>query len=91
MEHHQAIGPQPEADQTVRLQIDTAAGIRIGRLRADSGFANESFLCAADGAGLVFIVAARLTSPVQRFCRHADALWQPTGVPGLEVQEIEGE
>ena len=67
------------------------AHIRIGLLRADSGFADESFLCAAEGAGLVFIVAARLTSPVQRFCRHADVLWQPTEVPGLEVQEIEGE
>ena len=67
------------------------AHIRIGLLRADSGFADESFLCAAEGAGLVFIVAARLTSPVQKFCRHADVRWQPTEVPGLAVQEIEGE
>ena len=44
MEHPQAIGPQPEADQTVRLQIDTATGcpsIRIGftdqRLTAHGG------------------------------------------------------
>ena len=44
MKHFQAIGPQPEADQTVRLQIDTAAGcpsIRIGftdqRLTAHGG------------------------------------------------------
>jgi hypothetical protein len=67
------------------------AHIRIGLLRADSGFADESFLCAAEEAGLAFIVVARLTSPVQRLCRHADAHWQPTEVPGLEVQEIEGE
>jgi hypothetical protein len=66
------------------------AHIRIGLLRADSGFADESFLCAAQEAGLAFIVVARLTSPVQKFCRHADADWQPTEVPGLEVQEIEG-
>jgi hypothetical protein len=64
--------------------------IRIGLLRADSGFADESFLCAAQEAGLAFIVVARLTSPVQKFCRHADAYWQATEVPGLEVQEIEG-
>jgi hypothetical protein len=44
MKPHQATGPQPEADQTVRLQIDTAGGspsIRIGftdqRLRALGG------------------------------------------------------
>ena len=44
MKHSQAMGPQPEADQTVRLQIDTAAGcpsIRIGftdqRLTAHGG------------------------------------------------------
>jgi len=66
------------------------AHIRIGLLRADSGFADESFLCAAQEAGLAFIVVARLTSPVQKFCRHADAQWQPTEVPGLEVQEIAG-
>jgi hypothetical protein len=67
------------------------AHIRIGLLRADSGFADESFLCAAEEAGLAFIVVARLTGPVQRFCRHADAHWQPTEVLGLEVQELEGE
>lgn len=64
--------------------------IRIGLLRADSGFADESVLCAAEEAGLAFIVVARLTSPVQKFCRHADAYWQATEVPGLEVQEIAG-
>jgi hypothetical protein len=65
--------------------------IRIGLLRADGGFGDESFLRAAEEAGLAFIVVARLTEPVQRFCRHADEHWQPTEVPGLEVQEIEGE
>ena len=67
------------------------AHIRVGLLRADSGFADESVLCAAQEAGLAFIVVARLTSPVQKLCRHADAHWQPTEVPGLEVQEIEGQ
>jgi hypothetical protein len=67
------------------------AHIRIGLLRADTGFADESVLRAAQEAGLAFIVVARLTSPVQRLCRHADTHWQPTEVPGLEVQEIEGQ
>ena len=40
---------------------------------------------------MAFIVVARLTGPVQQFCRHDDAHWQPTEVPGLEVQEREGE
>jgi hypothetical protein len=67
------------------------AHIRIGLLRADTGFADESVLCAAEEAGLAFILVARLTSPVQKLCRHADTYWQPTEVPGLEVQEIEGQ
>ncbi len=67
------------------------AHIRIGLLRADSGFADESVLCAAEEAGLAFIVVARLTRPVQKLCRHADTHWQPTEVSGLEVQEIEGQ
>jgi hypothetical protein len=65
--------------------------IRIGLLRADSGFADENFFCAAEQAGLAFIVVAPLTSPIQRLCRHTDAHWQPTELPGVEVQEIEGE
>lgn len=67
------------------------AHIRIGLLRADTGFADESVLCVAEEAGLAFIVVARLTRPVQKLCRHADPHWQPTEVPGLEVQEIEGQ
>jgi len=65
--------------------------IRLGLLWADSGFGDESFLRTAEEAGLAFIVVARLTGPGQKFCRHADAHWQPTEVPGLEVQELEGE
>jgi Transposase DDE domain group 1 len=42
--------------------------IRIGLLRADSGFGDQSFLCAAQEAGLAFIVVARLSSPIQRLC-----------------------
>jgi hypothetical protein len=67
------------------------AHIRIGLLRADGGFGDEGFLRAAEEAGLAFIVVARLTGPVQRYCRHADTHWQPTEVLGLEVQEIQGE
>jgi hypothetical protein len=46
---------------------------------------------AAEALGLSYIVAQRLTRPVQALCRHADAAWQDTGVAGLQVQEVEGE
>lgn len=67
------------------------AHIRVGLLRADSGFADESFFGTAEQAGLAFIVVAPLTRPIQRLCRHTDAHWQPTELPGVEGQEIEGE
>ena len=34
---------------------------------------------------------ARLTRPVQKLCRHDDAHWSASEVPGLQVQEIEAE
>lgn len=62
--------------------------VRIGLLRADSGFSHESVLQAAEGLGLRYIMAARLTQPVQALCRHADDHWQDTEVPGIQVQEV---
>jgi len=38
---------------------------------------------------LKFIFVARLTQKVQSLCRHEDARWQRTEIPGLEVQEVE--
>jgi len=53
------------------------------------GFGAESVLAAAEGLGLAYIMAQRLTRPVQAPCRHADPAWQETGVKGLQVQEVE--
>ena len=63
------------------------AHLRIGLLRADSGFGDESFLEACEEAGLRYIIVARLTQKVQSLCRHEDASWTETGVAGVQVQE----
>jgi hypothetical protein len=67
------------------------AHIRFSLLRADTGFAAESVLSTAEEHGLPYIVAWRFDRKIQRCCRHDDALWQPTEMAGLEVQEIEPE
>jgi len=63
--------------------------LRVGLLRADSGFGDESFLQACEELKLNYIVVARLTQKVQSLCRHGDAHWQPTGVDGVQVQEVQ--
>jgi len=65
------------------------AHIRLGLLRADSGFGDESFLSACQELNLSYIVVARLTQKVQSLCRHDDAHWQETGVEGVQVQEAQ--
>jgi hypothetical protein len=65
------------------------AHIRIGLLRADSGFGDESFLGACEELKLSYIVVARLTQKVQSLCRHDDAHWRDSGVEGVQVQEAE--
>jgi hypothetical protein len=61
--------------------------IRVGLLRADSGFGDASFLEAAEQEALSYIVVARLTQPLQSLCRHADQDWEKTELEGFEVQE----
>ncbi len=63
--------------------------VRLGLVRADSGFGHESFMGAAGELGLNYIVVARLTQPIQSLCRHQDEHWEKTGIPGLEVQEAD--
>lgn len=62
--------------------------IRIGLVRGDSGFGDASVQEACATLGLKFIFAARLTRKVQSLCRHDEAAWQGTEVPGLSVQEV---
>ncbi len=65
--------------------------IRLGLLRADSGFSDEDFLSACEELKLNYIVVARLTQKVQSLCRHDDAHWKDTGVEGVQVQEVDTE
>lgn len=65
------------------------AHIRLGLVRADSGFGDESFLGACEELTLSYIVVARLTQKVQSLCRHDDTHWRATGVEGVQVQEME--
>ncbi len=65
------------------------AHTRVGLVRGDSGFGDASVQDACAALGLRFIFAARLTQKVQALCRHDDAAWQDTEVPGLAVQEVE--
>ncbi len=64
------------------------AHIRIGLVRGDSGFGDASVQEACEALHLKFIFAAKLTQKVQSFCRHDEAAWQATEVPGLAVQEV---
>ena len=65
------------------------AHLRIKLLRGDAGFGETSVQAMAQALGLNFILVARLTQKVQSWCRHDDAHWQRTELPGLEVQEVE--
>ena len=63
--------------------------LRIGLVRGDAGFGDASVQDTCEALGLKFVFAARLTQQVQSLCHHADACWQPTAIPGLEVQEVD--
>jgi hypothetical protein len=62
--------------------------IRIGLVRGDAGFGDASVQDACETLGLKFIFAAKLTQKVQSLCRHYEARWQATDVPGISVQEV---
>jgi len=65
--------------------------VRVGLIRGDSGFGDASMQEAVEQLGCRFIFVAKLTRPVQALCRHDDAHWRPSEVPGIEMQEIEHE
>jgi len=78
------------AAEFLRQTVDgLPAHIQIKLVRGDAGFGETSVQNMAQALGLKFILAARLTQKVQSLCRHDDARWQRTEIPGLEVQEVE--
>jgi hypothetical protein len=64
------------------------AHIRIRLLRGDAGFGEVSVQEGAEALGLKFILVARLTQKIQSLCRHQEAQWQGTEIPGVAVQEV---
>jgi len=77
------------ADEFLRQTVQRLpAHIRIGLVRADAGFGNNTVAEAAEALGLKYILVQRLSLKVQRLCRHRDELWQATDMAGLEIQEV---
>ncbi len=86
-------GDSPCANGAAEFLRQTVTGlpahIRIKLLRGDAGFGEASVQDMVQALGLKFIFVARLTQKVQSWCRHDDAHWKATEIPGLEVQEVE--
>lgn len=68
---------------------DLPKHINVKLVRGDAGFGDASVQETCRTLGLNYIFAARLTQKVQSLCRHNQEHWQPTGLDGLEVQEVE--
>jgi len=64
------------------------AGVRIGLVRADSGFCTEKMMARLEAEKLSYVMTAALRSPVQALCRHDETAWIATNVRGLAVQEV---
>jgi hypothetical protein len=58
----------------------------VGLLRADSGFFDEAILAPLESKGIPYIVAARLTQPLQRRIYQAAGWWALEA--GLELTEL---
>jgi len=65
--------------------------IHIGCVRADAGFYNEKVLKMLEQRKMNYIIVMKLYQKWQKYCRHSDEAWTSTEVPGIDVQEIEGE
>lgn len=72
------------ADTLARLP----APVRIGLVRADSGFCTQRMIEELERRQLSYVMTAALRAPVRSLCRHDDSAWTPTDVPGLDVQEL---
>jgi len=63
------------------------AGKTVGLLRADSGFFDDAFLSALEFKHIPYVVAAKLTYPLQRMIYGASGWWALK--QGIEIAEIE--
>jgi DNA-directed RNA polymerase subunit N (RpoN/RPB10) len=65
--------------------------IQVGCVRADAGFYNEQVLQLLEQRRLRYIVVVKLYHKWQKYCRHSDAAWTATDVPGIDAQEVQGD
>ena len=71
---------------TAQLLDRLPAHIRIGLVRADSGFCDDPWLRLLEQRSLPYIVVGRLHEPVQQLIKKSTR-WEPTDLPGTEVAE----
>lgn len=72
--------------QFLESTLNHLGDMRVGLLRADSGFFNQSFLKALEDKSISYIIAARLSPPLQRQLYQAKGWWALK--PGIELTEI---
>jgi hypothetical protein len=72
--------------QFLEATLHHLGDIAVGLLRADSGFFEEAFLAVLEAQRIAYIIAARLTPPLQRALYQATDWWALA--PGLELTEI---
>jgi hypothetical protein len=61
--------------------------LRIGLVRADSGFCDESWLSLLEERALSYIVVGRIYHPVRHLITQTTS-WSKTDLPGTEVAEV---
>jgi hypothetical protein len=71
---------------TLELLARLPCWLRLGLVRADSGFCDESWLQLLEQKRLPYIVVGRLYEPIQRLIRSTTR-WAPTALAGTEVAE----
>lgn len=73
----------------IELLQGLPAHLRLGLVRADSGFYNRELFEVLEQRKIPYIVVCKLNRAIQKICRHEDRAWQETALPGTQVQEID--
>jgi len=73
---------------TCALLAQLPRQVRLTLVRADSGFCQEAWLALLEARQLPYIVVAQLSVRLQSIIR-SQTHWMATGMPGLEVAEVE--
>jgi hypothetical protein len=72
--------------QFLESTLSHLADKTVGLLRADSGFFDNAFMSALESKRINYIVAAKLTTPLQRAIYQTATWWALK--PGIEIAEI---